>query len=115
MSLSQLLFSTNGRIPRSTYWFYSFGYLGVSIVAFFLDMALGTMDQRSGMGVFSVILSFLAIIPGFAVSIKRCHDRGHSGWFLLWGLIPFVSIWIAIELGFLRGTFGENQYGPDPI
>ena len=52
----------------------------------------------------------------FSVSIRRCHDRNHSGWFLLVGLIPFVGgVWLLIELGFLRGTAGRNGYGEDPL
>jgi uncharacterized membrane protein YhaH (DUF805 family) len=32
------------------------------------------------------------------------------------GLVSFaISIWALVELGFLRGTPGPNQYGPDPL
>ena len=115
MPLSQLLFSTQGRIPRSTYWYYSFAYVGVYIAAIILDLAIGTYDDYSGIGIVSGLVSLAGIFTGIAVSVKRCHDRDHSGWFLLLGLIPFVNIWVGIELAFLRGTEGDNQYGPDPI
>ena len=53
---------------------------------------------------------------GFALYIKRCHDRDRSGWYLLIALIPFVGLlWIWIELGLLRGTVGPNRFGPDPL
>ncbi len=41
--------------------------------------------------------------------------RNRTGWFLLIGLIPLVSIWLVVELGFLRGTVGPNRFGPDPL
>jgi uncharacterized membrane protein YhaH (DUF805 family) len=115
MSLSKLLFSTEGRIPRSTYWYYSLGYTGTYLLALFLDYIFGTFDESSGYGLFSALLSLVGIVTGLAVGIKRCHDRDHSGWFLLLGLIPFLNIWVGIELAFLKGTDGNNKYGADPL
>jgi len=82
----------------------------------------------------------VVIISYFAVGIKRLHDRNKSGWWILLfyvgpmvlqgiantstsdvvssglGLVGFIiSIWALVELGFLRGTVGPNQYGPDPL
>jgi uncharacterized membrane protein YhaH (DUF805 family) len=67
------------------------------------------------MGVFSLIASLVLLWPFLAVEIKRCHDRGRSGWFLLVGLIPLVNLWVLVEVFFLRGTLGDNQYGQDPL
>jgi uncharacterized membrane protein YhaH (DUF805 family) len=62
------------------------------------------------------IVILLTLWPALAIYTKRWHDRGKSGW---WSLILFVpligSIWLLVELGFLRGTEGPNKYGPDPI
>jgi uncharacterized membrane protein YhaH (DUF805 family) len=56
------------------------------------------------------------IVPGFAGLAKRCHDRDRSGWFQLISLIPLIgSIWLLVEVGFLRGTPGPNRFGPDPL
>ena len=115
MSISKLLFSTEGRIPRSIYWYYTLGYSGAYAVATFIDAAFGTFDDSSVLGLFSGLLSLVGIITGLAVAIKRCHDRDHSGWYLLIGLIPFLNLWVVIELAFLKGTYGYNKYGPDPL
>jgi len=50
-----------------------------------------------------------------AVSSKRYHDIGKSGWRQLLGLIPFIGkIWVGIELGFFQGHYRPNEYGyPD--
>lgn len=49
-----------------------------------------------------------------AVGTKRCHDRNRGAPFLLLGLIPLCNIWLCIELHFMSGTIGPNEYGPDP-
>ena len=114
MSLSELLFSFDGRIPRSTYWFYNIAYFFIALIAFFIDFASGSFQQGTPIGIVSLTVGLIAVLPTFAVSVKRIHDRDHSGWFLLLGLIPFVSFWVSIELAFLPGTYGTNQYGKDP-
>ncbi len=114
MPLSQVLFSTKGRIPRSTYWFYGLAVFGIMLVLGFIDIAVGTYNRSTNIGTFQLIFEVLCIIPGLAVGIKRCHDRNRSGWFLLVSLIPLVNLWVVVELAFLRGTVGDNEYGPDP-
>lgn len=115
-SLSELLFSFEGRIPRSAYWLkYFVPYLVMYIVMVLIDLAAGTYIPNQGIGVVSMLFSLLALYPSIAVSAKRCHDRDRSGWFLLVGIIPLVNLWVLIELGFLRGTIGPNRYGPDPL
>ena len=114
MQLKELLWSFKGRIPRSKYWYYFLAYLGISLVATFIDIAIFGRDNQTR--VFTGLVGLVAIIPSLAVSVKRAHDRNHSGWFLLVGLIPLIGwLWVLIEFGFLRGTVGENKYGPDPV
>ena len=54
------------------------------------------------------------LLPTTFVNIKRCHDLGHSGWYYMLFPIPFVNIWLAIELSFLSGDAGPNQFGEKP-
>ncbi|QJE94475.1 DUF805 domain-containing protein [Luteolibacter luteus] len=123
-SLKETLLSFNGRIPRRTYWIYALGsgFL-IGIVLAILNALIGpSVDPAtgaiSGGGLFGII-AFLLYIPlvwiGLALGVKRWHDRGKSGWWVLIALIPFVgAIWSFVECGCLRGTVGPNQYGPDP-
>ena len=52
------------------------------------------------------------LYPTYAITTKRWHDRGKSGW---WSLIAFVPIigglWLLIELGFLGPDEYVNEYG----
>ncbi len=105
VSRIKLYSSFQGRISRSTYWLkYFLPYVGIFVIFY------------STLKILSVIFLFVTIYPSLAVFVKRCHDRNHSGWFLLIGLIPVVgSIWLLVELGFLKGTEGSNNYGQNPL
>jgi len=117
LSWSQLWFSPDGRATRFDYWVrYTVLYVIGFIVAGMLDTMLGTAGPYGGGGVITLLYVVAGIWPSIAVGIKRCHDRDRSGWFLLVALIPIVgSIWLLIDLGFLRGTTGANRFGPDPL
>ncbi|HEV2264488.1 MAG TPA: DUF805 domain-containing protein [Stellaceae bacterium] len=112
-----LWFAVDGRATRFDYWMrWVVPYFIGAVIAAFLDDVLGTTNPAGGGGVIMIIYFLAAIWPNLAVSIKRCHDRDRSGWFLLIGLIPIVGgIWLLVELGFLRGTTGSNRFGPDPL
>jgi len=63
----------------------------------------------------AVVLIALDLWVFLAVNVKRWHDRGKSGWWCLLLFIPILGpIWTIVELGFLRGTVGWNDYGHDP-
>ena len=56
------------------------------------------------------------IYPAVCLYGKRFHDRGKSAWWVLISLVPILGfIWILIDLGILKGTEGENRFGPDPL
>lgn len=58
----------------------------------------------------------LGIWIGLAVNIKRLHDRGKAGWWVLLMLIPFAGfIWWLVDLGILEGQPGLNKYGDNPL
>lgn len=54
------------------------------------------------------------MVPGLAVSVRRLHDINKSGWFLLLPIIPFGGILLLLFLA-REGSYGENDYGPDPF
>jgi uncharacterized membrane protein YhaH (DUF805 family) len=55
------------------------------------------------------LLGFLSL----SFQVRRCHDRGKSGFWLLLGVIPILGgLWALIELGCLPGDPGDNAHGP---
>lgn len=111
MSWGELLFSFRGRIGRRVFW------LRWMIPLIILQaLAAGTDGALELEGTLSAILNLVLLYPGLAVNVKRCHDRARSGWFVLIPLIPVVGIfWYFVEVGCLRGTAGDNRFGPDPL
>ena len=65
-----------------------------------------------GIAVIVVLLGL--IVPGIAVSIRRMHDTGRSGWWLLIGLVPLVGFIVILYFFVQRGTVGPNAWGADP-
>ena len=95
----------NGRASRQEYWmFFLFNLI-------FLFIAI-SVDGYLGLG-FLTILYYLAVFfPTIAVIVRRLHDIGNSGWWILISLIPFIgSIWLIVLLC-TDSNPNENDYGP---
>lgn len=145
MDWQAFLFSTGGRIGRMGYWLAVLLYLIISVLSFVVSLQVLITLSGDLMSVILYVggglLLILVLFSAIAVGIKRLHDRDKSGW---WAL-PFIvlpilldgasrggvvtpssamalqwvslalAVWGIVELGFLRGTAGPNQFGPDPL
>jgi uncharacterized membrane protein YhaH (DUF805 family) len=89
-----------GRASRAEFWWYYLGYIILMVVVSIIDSLI-----RSSF--FTTILSLGLLLPTLGVSIRRMHDVGKSGWFIL---IPIYDIILAAT----DGQPGDNQYGPNP-
>lgn len=90
----------NGRARRSEYWYFFLFNLIISVV-------LGVIGGVIHFKYIGNLYSLAVLLPGLAVGIRRMHDVGKSGWFIL---IPIYNIILAAT----EGTKGDNEYGPDP-
>jgi len=125
-------FGISGRLTRGQYWV---RLIAASIVNLVLD---SLPDYSGPLSWLSTFVEFVVLIFLISVTIKRLHDRGKSGWWLLlfWA-IPIVIIglmmalelfagpifwflvaafvvfvgWGAIEIHFVRGSATDNMYG----
>jgi uncharacterized membrane protein YhaH (DUF805 family) len=132
--LRWILFSFQGRIPRSTYWAASIGLIvlsyalltGLAVVGMVIaaELVPPDPDPFAAEPPLLNILFVIWFIPWaivtlwiqFAIQAKRCHDRDKSAWWILMGMVPYIGpLWAFIELGCLEGYHGRNQYGPDPL
>src|SRR5947208_1600215 len=125
----QTLFSFRGRLNRMKFWLIPIAVdIVLSVVlGILVAMGGGSMDMAAdgtmpplGGGIVGTIVAFVLIVAavwiGLAVGVKRYHDRGKTGWWILITLVPVIGgLWYLIECGFLRGTIGPNAYGPDPL
>ena len=126
--LKQNYANFSGRASRSEYWYFT---LFVTVIAIVLGglLMLGVNFQTGQMSVLGYILAgilaifYLAIIiPSIALAVRRFHDRDMSGWwflgFIALSFIPFVGFIAGIAqlvIFCLKGTDGDNRFGPDPL
>ena len=97
----------SGRSSRSAYWWwYLFGVL-VLVVSLAIDYALGAG------GILYVLVALAMLLPNLAVLVRRLHDAGHSGWWLLIGLLPLIGA-IVLLVFTLQGSDQPNQWGNGP-
>jgi uncharacterized membrane protein YhaH (DUF805 family) len=62
------------------------------------------------------LLVFPILFMGIIVQIKRWHDRDKSGWWIFINFVPIVGVlWALIECAYVKGTEGQNRFGPDPL
>lgn len=119
MSISSLLWSFEGRIGRAQFWL---GLLLVILIGVAFGIVVGLIDggenlQRpQEMGPVASVIAVIGLltmtIAQLAVYVKRFHDRGKSGWWVLIAFLPLIGFfWILIELGMLAGDSGPNTYG----
>ena len=125
----QSLFSFDGRLNRAKFWLILiatdiavFVLLAILVAVTGGSMTMGEDGSMPTMGggvignLVALVIFVAAVWIGFAVGVKRFHDRGKSGWWVLIVLVPVIGgLWYLIECGFLRGTIGPNAYGPDPV
>jgi uncharacterized membrane protein YhaH (DUF805 family) len=98
-----------GRARRSEFWYWTLFQIIVGIIASILDRA--AFDRNNG--AFSVIVGLALLLPSLAVAVRRLHDSGRTGWWLLIGLIPVIGT-IVLIIFYVQDSQGDNQYGPSP-
>jgi uncharacterized membrane protein YhaH (DUF805 family) len=64
---------------------------------------------------FSGLSSLGLLLPNLAVTARRLHDIDRSAWWILIMLVPIVGAIILFMFMCLRGTFGLNRFGPEPV
>lgn len=104
----------SGRARRKEYWFFVLFNIIFSIAFTVIDGVTGTLDPTMGMGLLSLLYSLAVLIPSISVTVRRLHDIGRSGWWLLIILIPLLGAIILLVFMFLDSKPEENQYGANP-
>jgi uncharacterized membrane protein YhaH (DUF805 family) len=100
-----------GRARRREYWkFVAFNFL-FSLVAMGLDYWLGFRVKGSPYGVLYLLYSLSVLLPSLGVAVRRLHDVGKSGWWLLLSVIPLLLLTLIVSIS-KRGIYdnGENSW-----
>src|SRR5687768_4458789 len=133
----------SGRAPRAEYWWYFLAVIVASLIAQIIDSMLG-LALFGPYGPLLILLSLGLLVPGLAVTVRRLHDTGRSGWWILIALIPYFLVGVMMGMAAASGSMaglagvglfaivalagaiallvfmilpgipGDNRFGPDP-
>ena len=98
----------SGRARRAEYWYFLLFNLIVVIVLSIIDAAAGTNPLLTG------IYTLAVLLPSIGVAIRRLHDTGRSGWWILIALIPLIGAIVLLVFYVQDSEGGVNVYGPNP-
>lgn len=111
MALAQNYCNFNGRSSRSEYWWFT---LFMAMINFGLGFILGIFGAgQSGINFITGIVGLAFLLPSIGLCVRRLHDTGHSGWWILLAVVPLANILLIVW--FCQDSYhGMNQYGPEP-
>jgi uncharacterized membrane protein YhaH (DUF805 family) len=98
----------SGRARRTEYWMFFLFNLIITMVLDAIGLAIKHGSLLGG------IYGLAVLIPALAVAVRRLHDTGRSGWWLLIGLVPVVGAIVLIVFMATEGEPGNNVHGPNP-
>lgn len=98
----------SGRARRSEYWMFTLFNAIVYGALLLVDALLGTNM------ILALVYILAGAVPSLAVSVRRLHDTGKSGWWLLIGIIPLIGTIALLVFMFQDSYPGDNEYGPNP-
>ena len=106
-----------GRARRSEYWFIQLFLIITNVAVGAIDLVLmnGDVDRfiaNGGGGIVGLVWILVTIVPALAVLVRRLHDTGKSGWWVLMGFVPFAGAIVLFVFTVLDSTPGENKHGP---
>lgn len=106
----------SGRAVRSEFWWWVLFVLAVGAITNLIDGALvapilgfQAFEENAGQPL-SLLVSLALLLPSLAVSVRRLHDIGRSGWWILIGLIPVIGTILLIYWYAQPGSDDANQY-----
>jgi len=97
----------DGRARRKEYW-------GFVLINFIISVILGIIGGLIKFSLLGTIFMIAVLLPSIAIGIRRLHDVGKSGWWLLIAFVPVVGGLYLLYLAVLDSDPGDNEYGPNP-
>lgn len=100
----------SGRARRREFWMYSlFNFLALVVLA-----GIGLSAHTTTAMIPYYIYAAAMLVPSLAVTARRLHDIGHSGWLMLIGLIPVLGEVAMLAMTCSEGEAEPNAFGPNP-
>ena len=103
-----------GRASRSEYWWFALAIFIAGLLAVIIDVILFGLENDDQIGYVSLSFQLAVLLPSLAVSVRRLHDIGKSGWYILIAFIPIAGAIILLVWYCTDGEPVANVYGPVP-
>lgn len=97
-----------GRARRKEYWMFTLISAIISVILTIVEL---TADLSS---VLTVLYSLAVLLPSLAVGIRRLHDTGKTGWWILLSFIPLIGAIVLLVFLCQDSEENANQYGENP-
>jgi uncharacterized membrane protein YhaH (DUF805 family) len=100
----------DGRAKRNEYWYFVLFSFLITLILGIIDRVIGLTLPGSGVGLLGGLYSLAVLLPNVAAGIRRLHDTGRSGWWLLIAFIPIVGAIVLIVFLAGESQSERNQY-----
>ncbi|MCD7035381.1 DUF805 domain-containing protein [Metabacillus sp. GX 13764] len=98
----------NGRARRKEFWMFTLVNAIFMIVLRILTMVAAVFFW------INALYALFILIPSIAVQVRRLHDVGKSGWWILLAFIPIVGAIVLIVFDCMESKESHNEHGTDP-
>ena len=95
-----------GRASRKEFWMFALFSFIISLILNIITFVV-TNNNHLYINLVTGIYSLITLVPNIAVGVRRIHDSGKNGWFVI---LPFYNIILL----FIKGDKDNNKYGPNP-
>ena len=103
----------SGRARRAEYWWFALANFIISVVLMIAGILIfGSTSNYAD--TFLAVYSLFVLLPSVAVTVRRLHDTGHSGWWYFISLVPLIGPIVILIFMCTDSEPNENKYGPPP-
>lgn len=103
----------SGRARRLEYWMFVLSNVIIAVVLSIID-GIADSDFEGSRSTLTTLYVLAILIPSLAVGVRRLHDTGRSGCWMLIGVIPIIGAIVLLMFMVQDSQLMDNQYGPNP-
>ena len=107
-------FDIKGRSTRKEFWYFAIVNAIILLGLNFLDIIIFNRISDGGFHVLTGMYQCLILIPSFTLAVRRLHDSGRSGWWMLISFLPLLGVPILFLFYILSSEKGSNKWGDNP-
>jgi len=102
------------RASRREFWWFVLIHFLIIVLLVPMEIAFGFWNMTYGFGYISTPYLVLTLLPAIAVAVRRLHDTGRSGWWLLINVLPAIGSLILLFFYCQKTEDQTNRFGPSP-